>query len=106
MFNTIVPNEDTENMQKVIDQFKEHTDKHEMITPNMKSMDNKLHVIHTIMYLDTLRDIAKSLCIMESLLEVSEEEFLSTITDEGKHTVEGVYRRLILESVMSIAADM
>ena len=106
MFNTIVPKEDTENMQKVIDQFKEYTDKHQMITPNMMNMDNKLHVIHTIMYLETLRDIEKSVGIMKSLLEVSEEEFLSTITDDGKLTVEEVYRRLILESVMSMAADM
>ena len=106
MFNTIVPKEEVESIQKVIDQFKEYTNKHEIIAPNMKSMDNKLHVIHTIMYLETLRDIAKSLGIMQSLLEVSEEEFLSTITDEGKHTIEEVYRRLILESVMSIAADM
>ena len=106
MFNTIVPKEEVESIQKVIDQFKKYTDKHEMIAPNMKSMDNKLHVIHTIMYLETLRDIAKAVGIMESLLEVSEEEFLSTITDDGKLTVEEVYRRLILESLMSIAADM
>ena len=106
MFNTIVPKEEVESIQKVIDQFKEYTNKHEMIAPNMKSMDNKLHVIHTIMYLETLRDIAKSLCIMESLLEIPEEEFLSTITDDGKHTVEEVYRRLIFESAMSMAADM
>ena len=106
MFNTIVPKEEVESIQKVIDQFKEYTDKHEMITPNMMNMDNKLHVIHTIMYLETLRDIAKSVGIMKSLLEVSEEEFLSTITDDGKHTVEEVYRRMIIESVMSIVADI
>ena len=106
MFNTIVPKEEVESIQKVIDQFKEYTDKHGVIAPNMKSMDNKLHVIHTIMYLETLRDIAKSVGIMKSLLEIPEEEFLSTITDDGKHTVEEVYRRMIIESVMSIVADI
>ena len=106
MFNTIVPKEEVESIQKVIDQFKEYTDKHEVITPNMMNMDNKLHMIHTIMYLETLRDIAKSVGIMKSLLEVSEDEFLSTITDGGKRTVEEVHRRLILESVMSMMADM
>ena len=106
MFNTIVPKEEVESIQKVIDQFKEYTNKHEMITPNMMDMDNKLHVVHTIMYLETLRDIAKSVGIMKSLLEIPEEEFLSTITDDGKHTVEEVYRRLIFEAAMSMAADM
>ena len=106
MFNTIVPKEEVESIQKVIDQFKEYTDKHEMITPNTMNMDNKLHVIHTIMYLETLRDIAKSLGIMQSLLEIPEEEFLSTIIDGGKHTVEEVYRQMVLKSVISMAADM
>lgn len=106
MFNTIVPKEEVESIQKVIDQFKEYTDKHERIAPDMKSMDNKLYMIHTIMYLETLRDIAKAVGIMESLLEIPEEEFLSTITDGGKRTVEEVHRRMILESVMSMTADM
>lgn len=106
MFNTIVPKENTESMQKVIDQFKEYTDKHQMITPNMMNTDNKLHVIHTIMYLETLRDIAKSVGVMKSLLEISEEEFSNTITDDGQHTVEEVYRRAVFESVMSMAMDM
>ena len=90
MFNTIVPKEEVESIQKVIDQFKEYTDKHKMIAPNMKNMDNNLHVIHTIMYLNTLRDIANSVDTMKSLLEISEEEFSSTITDDGKLTVEEV----------------
>ena len=106
MFNTIIPKEEVESIQKVIDQFKEYTDKHEMITPDMKSMDNKLHMIHTITYLETLRDIAKAVGIMKSLLEIPEEEFLSTITNDGKHTVEEVYRRMIIESVMSIVEDI
>lgn len=106
MFNAIIPKEEVESIQKVIDQFKEYTNKHKMTTPNMTNMDNKLHVIHTLMYLETLRDLSKSLCIMESLLEIPEEEFLSTITDDGKRTVEEVYQRMIIESVKSMTEDM
>lgn len=106
MFNTIVPKEDVESMQKVLDQFKEYVENHKMTLPNLSDLDNKVHVIHSIMYLDAMKDITRGVSYMKNLLEIPEEDFVKVITDDGKHTVEEAYRRAVIESVMSMAADM
>lgn len=68
--------------------------------PNLEEVDNQLKRVHTILYLNMLKDLITLSHSIVTLVDSSEEEFEKAITQEGR-TLEEVERKLLIEFLLS-----
>lgn len=68
--------------------------------PNLEEVGNQLKRVHTILYLNILKDLITLSHSIVTLVDSSEEEFEKDITQEGR-TLEEVERKLLIEFLLS-----
>lgn len=68
--------------------------------PNLEEVDNQLKRVHTVLYLNMLKDLVRFSHSIVTLVDSSEEEFEKDITQEGR-TLEEVERMLLMEFLLS-----
>lgn len=99
MKNTMIPQEDVTKLKEVVEKVREYVNNHAELKPTFEGTNDRLQIIHTILYLELSRDLVKSAKGLEILLECSEEEFIKNITDDGR-TLEEVERTLVMNVIM------
>lgn len=110
MQNTMINNKEREALQKIysgVDEFiKAHNET--SIEASIEAMMELTHTaskaekIHTLLYMDLVKDFIQSIGAIRGLLEESEEEFVKTITDDGKMTLDEVERKLMTNMLMDV----
>ena len=103
--NTIIPKEDVEKVKEIIEKVNGYLDCHAELTPSMDNATDPLLRIHTVLYLDMMKDIIRSAKALEFLLDCNEEDFVKSITEDGKRTIEEVDKKVMFNMLMEILTD-
>lgn len=106
MQNTMINNKEREALQKIysgVDEFiKAHNETSIEAMMEHTHTASKAEKIHTLLYMDLVKDFIQSIGAIRGLLEESEEEFVKTITDDGKMTLDEVERKLMTNMLMDV----
>jgi len=62
----------------------------------------KAEKVHILLYMDLVKDFIRDIGALRGLLEVSEEEFIKEVTEDGKMSLEEVEHKLMF----SMLTDM
>ena len=75
-----------------------HTNNNSFNLDDSTSLDR----IFCVMYLDTIKDLIRSCATMESILDMSEEEFVNLVTDEGKRSISETEKLVMSKALLDI----
>lgn len=101
MKNAILPQAEVDKVNEIIQKVKELATIHEKSTPNLTA-GGKLEKIHTVIFLDTVKDLINSATMLRSLLEVSEKDFEDAVTQNGKVTIDDTMRAITFKCLSEI----
>lgn len=104
MKNTVIPQADVDKLKEVIEKAKDYVKSHKQCKPALESL-TQLNRIHSVLYMRMVKELISTARSLESLLECSEEEFIKTLTDDGKITVDEVEKNLMLNVMMEMLKD-
>ena len=90
MKNPILPEQEVEAVKKLIEGMDEVWKAHKDFRPNLNAPCNELERIHTIVYLEALKDAMRGLSALKTMIECSEGEFEAIATLHGKYDVHDV----------------
>lgn len=103
MKNTIISEKEEMKVLEILVHMEELNQIHMNSVPDLEGADvSDVEKIHSLIYLDALGEFYKSASLLRSLVNVSEEEFVKGITDDGKRTIEEVLHITMMNAV----ADM
>lgn len=106
MQNTMISSKEREALQEIykgVDKFSEahnETALEEMMRHTRTA--TKAEKVHSLLYMDLVKDFIRDIGALRGLLETSEEEFVKTVTEDGKMSLDEVEHRLMF----SMLADM
>lgn len=103
MKNPILPQVEVDKLNEVIQKIGELEEIHSKVRPNVL-VGNDLMKLHTVVFLDTLKDFFSSVTMLKGLLEISEKEFQDAITDGGKITVEDAKKMVMLKMITELVS--
>ena len=83
MRNKIIPINEIEAVKECLNEVNNIVKVHSSVTPDMDNASS-LDRISTIIYLDIISDFLKKASVLRGFLEISEDEFLRLITEDGK----------------------
>lgn len=72
--------------------------------PNISEVDTKLVRIHSVMYVDFLGDLVKSVKGLKELIELSEPEFEEVITRGGKVPLDFLERNMMIKILREMSS--
>lgn len=105
MKNTIIPQGDITKAKAIVDSVNDYVSNHEMEIPNIEDADDTVQRVHTLLYLDIMKDIINVVGILESFLSTTEEKFIEIVTDKGELSIEEVEKRLMAKMLIDLIAD-
>lgn len=106
MQNTMISNKEREALEQIykgVDKFIEahnETALEEMMKHTRTA--TKAEKVHSLLYMDLVKDFIRDIGALRGLLETSEEEFVKTVTEDGKMSLDEVEHRLMF----SMLTDM
>lgn len=101
MKNTMIPEEEMAKIRKVIEASNNLLENHNALTPNIDVNDSVMRV-HTLLYLEVVKDLMKTSKLLEALFEMDREKFIAMVTDDNKRDIRTVER----EMMMSMLVDL
>ena len=104
MQNPILPKEDIEKIKEVIEKVNIYIDSHQKISPNISDVGSRLNRVHTMLYLEIVKDLITNVKMLEQILECSPEEFEKIFTEDGE-TLENVERMLMANMMLNILSN-
>ena len=102
MKNTIISEEEVNKVLEIYNHVEELVEIHAKNSPNFSEEVSHVEKIHTSVYLDMLGDFVKSAKCLHDLFEISEEDFVQIITDNGKISVEEALSSVMFKCLMDI----
>lgn len=102
--NEWITKDEEKAMKKVIESVKEliKTSSKEAETKGLKNVPNsQIRRIHTSLYLNVVRDLTENIKVLESLIDITEEELEKTFTADGT-TLDEVEHKLLVASLAGI----
>ena len=105
MKNTIIPQEDFTKAKAIIESVNSYVSTHNMVVPNIEDADDVVQRVHSLLYMDIMKDIINVVGILESFLSTTEEKFLEIVTDKGELSIEEVEKRLMAKMLIDILSD-
>ena len=106
MQNTMINNKEREALQEIFKGVNKFIEAHnetaleEMM--NHTQTATQVEKVHTLLYMDLVKDSIRNLGALRGLLEETEEKFIETVTDGGKLTLDDVERKLMTSMMMDI----
>jgi len=106
MQNTMISNKEKEALEQIykgVNKFIEihnETALEEMMRRTRTA--TKAEKVHILLYMDLVKDFIRDIGALRGLLEVSEEEFIKEVTEDGKMSLEEVEHKLMF----SMLTDM
>ena len=104
MKNRMLPKEEIVLMGRVIKDFDDLVQYHKRSSVSTENTTD-LEQIHTVVYMDLLKDLSDKVYAMRDLLEIPEEEFTKLMTKDGKVSLEEVKRILIKKMILDMITD-
>ena len=105
MKNPIIPEKELNKLKEVLEGIHELYEIHKGLEPDFTVETTDIQKVHILIYLDTLDDFLKSAKILMELLEISEEEFVKTATEDGKYTVEEMLSKIMQKIMLDMLSD-
>ena len=105
MQNTVLPESEVTLVKEAISKVDEIIKNHENLEPNLEESNNQLIRIHTMLYLNMVKDFVSTANALKTLLECSEEEFTKKITKDGKMTVDEAEKNLMMNMLMDLITN-
>lgn len=102
MNNKIIPEAEIKMVESVLKQVDELQKLHGILKPNMSNLDNRLERVHSILYLELLKDFVNSAKMLEAMLKISEESLMNIITDEGKIPFDVAEMKVLMTALSKI----
>lgn len=106
MQNTMISNKEKEALEQIYKGVDKFIEAHNGIAlEEMMShirTATKAEKVHTLLYMDLVKDFISNLGALRGLLEISEEEFIKEITENGKLSLDEVEHKLMF----SMLTDM
>lgn len=102
MKNTMISNKELEALQEIykgVDHFFEAHKKIDMESIIRASEEERVHIL---LYMKMTRDFVEAIGSLRSLVEMDKEEFIKTVTDDGKTTLKEVKDKLMTNMLMDI----
>lgn len=106
MKNTMISNKELEALQEIfkgVDHFCEaHNNEglDSFITTTIRA--TQVEKVHTLLYMDLVKDFIKDISALRGLLEEDESKFIEAVTDGGKITLDEVESKLMTSMLMDI----
>lgn len=101
MKNAMLPESELKILGEIFQKVDELLENHEK-TPLSMGMIEKAsdaEQLHIVMYMDMLKDMVVDIKTLKDLLEVSEEDFIKSVTDNGKRTMREVKRVMMMKMI-------
>lgn len=105
MKNTMINDKEREALEKVVNAVDEFIKAHEQTTLEQVMKSTRLEKVHTLLYMDMVKDLVCSAKSLRSLLEESEEKFVEIVTDGGKISLDEVEKRLMTSMLMDLVMN-
>ena len=106
MKNIMMSNKEREALEQIfkgVDQFAEahnHIGVENLMRATEKA--SEAEKVHILLYMDLVKDFIRAIGALRGLLEVDEQEFIDTVTDNGKRSLKAVSHELMMNSLMDI----
>ena len=106
MQNTMISNKEKEALEQIykgVDNFIEAhnaTALEDMMRHTRTA--SKAEKVHILLYMDLVKDFIRDIGALRGLLETSEEEFVKTVTDGGKLSLDEVEHKLMFSMLTDI----
>lgn len=105
MKNTVLPQSEVELVEKALKVVHEIIDNHKNVHPDfMKLGDNSFSRVHTIMYLEFLKDFLSSAKALEEVMNLTEEELTKNLAKDGR-TLEEFEMNLMMKVMTDMLTD-
>ena len=107
MKNSILPESELKILGELFKKVDELLENHEKtsLTIDVVSKASDTERLHTVLYLDSLKDLVTSAKTLQTLLKVSEEEFIKAVTNDGETSMADVKKRFMLKNLIDLMAD-
>lgn len=104
MKNSMIPTSELKILGEIIQKADELVANREKTPLTMSSIEraSEAEQVHIVMYMDLLKDALTSIKTLSGLLEVSEEEFIKVVTDDGKLTMKEVKRKMMMGMIIDM----
>lgn len=98
MKNTMLPQAELEKVQEIIKKVEELKEVHMNSKPNVNVQDDLMQ-LHTVAYMDVLKEFLQSASLLKGFMELTEEEFKNAITDDGKVTIQQAKQAMMIKMI-------
>ena len=104
MKNPMLPESELRILGELFEKVDKLVENHEKtsLTPSVVAKASDIEQIHIVMYMDLVKDLVLATRTIKDLLEISEEEFIKAMTDDGERSLEEVKKVMM----MKMLADM
>lgn len=99
MNNKIIPTGEIAIVKEIINLTDDLMEYHYSHEPNKEFADDTLNRIHTIMFLDAIKEVAKSVALLENLVTISRED-LKDLIEEQCGTLEEFEKTLLVSEIL------
>lgn len=106
MKNKIIPEAEIKMVQSVLKQVDSIVELHKSLKPNVSDLDNRLERVHSIMFIEMLKDFVHSAQMLQAVLEISEESLMSIITDNGKMPFEVAEMKVLMSALSNMKGQL
>lgn len=104
MKNPMLPESELKILGEIFQKVDELIENHEKthLTMGMIEKASDAEQLHIVMYMDLLKDSITHIKTLKDLLEIGEEDFLKSVTDDGKRTVKEVKRMMMMNMLIDM----
>lgn len=106
MRNKIIPEAEIKMVESVFKQVDELQKLHGTLKPNVSYLDNRLERVHSILYLELLKEFVHSAQMLQAILEMDEKSLMDIITDNGKMPFEVAEMRVLMTALSHIKESL
>lgn len=101
MKNAMLPESEQKILGEIFQKVDELLENHEKtpLTMSMVEKASDAEQLHIIMYMDLLKEAITSIATLRDILEISEEDFIKTVTNDGKRTMKEVKRVMMMKMI-------
>ena len=104
MKNIMICNKEREALEQIfkgVDQLAE-AHKHIGVENLMRATEkaSEAEKVHILLYLDLVKDFVHAIGALKGLLEVDEQEFIDTVTEHGKKSLNTVSHEIMMDILM------
>lgn len=101
MKNAMLPESELKILGEIFQKVDELTENHQKSPLDVGALTNssELEQLHIMFYLDLLRDVVVNVKTLKDLLEISEEDLVKTVTEDGKVSLKEVKKMMMMKMI-------